>query len=153
MQMAAWQLMACETIVKTVNEFELATHALRQVGRSIRVDKARSGLRCGEEVWSTVNDSPIQIAWEWTEIQPDVVALFDPMNILCNVALIDGKGHALARSRRMLHLNNVVHRLDWRPHQQPTNFAPPSLAIGYDGRLAGEVDERFKSHAWKACVG
>lgn len=114
MQLAAWQLMACETVVKTVNEFQLVTPGLRQVGSSVRVDNARSGLRSGQEVWATTNGEPIQIAWEWTEIQPDVVALFDPMNILCNVALIDRDGHALARSRRMLHLNNVVHQLDWR---------------------------------------
>jgi hypothetical protein len=42
------------------------------------------------------------------------VALFDPMNILCNVELVDGEGHELARSRRMLHLNNVIHQLGWR---------------------------------------
>jgi hypothetical protein len=115
MQMAAWQLMACDTVVKTVNEFEKVTHDLRQIGSSVRVHDARSGLRCGQEVWAALADGEaIQIAWEWTEIQPDVVALFDPMNILCNVALIDGHGHELARSRRMLHLNNVVHQLDWR---------------------------------------
>jgi len=114
MQMAAWQLMACETVIKTVNEFELATHELRQIGSVCRVDSTRDGLRCGQEVWSTHDDEPIHIAWEWTEIQPDVVALFDPMNILCNVALIDGCGRALGCSRRMLHLNNVVHQLDWR---------------------------------------
>ena len=115
MQMAAWQLMACETVIKTVNEFELVTHELRQVGSSVKVDDARSGLCSGQEVWATHDEEPIQIAWEWTEIQPDVVALFDPMNILCNVALVDGHGHALARSRRMLHLNNVVYQLNWRP--------------------------------------
>lgn len=114
MQMAAWQLMACETVVKTVNEFQIATHELRQVGSTVRSDGARRGLRCGQIVWSTSDAQPIRIAWEWTEIQPDVVALFDPMNILCNVALIDGAGLTLARSRRMLHLNNVVHQLDWR---------------------------------------
>jgi len=115
MQMTAWQLMACETVVKTVNEFEKVTPDLRQVGSSLRVDDARSGLRSGQEVWATeANGEPIQIAWEWTEIQPDVVALFDPMNILCNVALIDGEGHTLARSKRMLHLNNIVHQLRWR---------------------------------------
>jgi len=115
MQMAAWQLMACETVVKTVNEFEKVTHDLRQIGSSVRVHDARSGLRSGQEVWAALADGEaIQIAWEWTEIQRDVVALFDPMNILCNVALIDGQGHELARSRRMLHLNNVVHQLDWR---------------------------------------
>lgn len=114
MQMAAWQLMACETVVKTVNEFELATHELKHVGSTVRVSDARSGLRCGQEVWATDAAMPIRIAWEWTEIQPDVLALFDPMNILCNVALIDGTGHALGRSRRMLHLNNVIHQLDWR---------------------------------------
>ncbi|RTL35789.1 MAG: hypothetical protein EKK53_23950 [Burkholderiales bacterium] len=123
MQMAAWQLMACETVVKTVNEFEMATHELRQVGSSVRVHDARSGLRSGQEVWATLDDStPIQIAWEWTEIQPEVVALFDPMNILCNVALVDGDGHALARSRRMLHLNNVIHQLGWR---DALRFRPP----------------------------
>ena len=115
MQMTAWQLMACETVVKTVNEFEKVAPDLRQVGSSLRVDDARSGLRSGQEVWATEADGePIQIAWEWTEIQPDVVALFDPMNILCNVALIDGEGHTLVRSKRMLHLNNVVHQLSWR---------------------------------------
>lgn len=115
MQTAAWQLFACETVVKTVNEFEKASHGLRQVGRSVRVDDARQGLRSGQEVWATSHGPyPIQIAWEWTEIQPDVVALFDPMNILCNVALVDRDGHALGRSKRMLHLNNVVHRLCWQ---------------------------------------
>ena len=93
----------------------MATHQLRQVGSSVRVHDARSGLRSGQEVWATMDESrPIHIAWEWTEIQPEVVALFDPMNILCNVALIDGEGQTLARSRRMLHLNNVIHQLGWR---------------------------------------
>ena len=115
MQMTAWQLMACETVVKTVNEFEKVTSDLRQVGSSVLVHDARSGLRSGQEVWAALADGEaIQIAWEWTEVQRDVVALFDPMNILCNVALIDGEGHELARSRRMLHLNNVIHQLDWR---------------------------------------
>lgn len=114
MQMAAWQLLACETIVKTVNEFESAAPELRQVGSACRVDGARDGLRCGQEVWATQEDQPIHIAWEWTEIQPGVVALFDPMNILCNVALVDPSGHTLGCSRRMLHLNNVIHQLDWR---------------------------------------
>ncbi len=114
MRMAAWQLTACEMVVKTVNEFELLTHDLRPVGSSVRVNDGRAGLRSGQQVWATVEAEPIQIAWEWTEIQPDVLALFDPMNIHCNVALVDGQGQALARSRRMLHLNNVVHQLDWR---------------------------------------
>ena len=115
MQMAAWQLMACETVVKTVNEFELVTQALRQIGRSVQVHDARSGLRSGQDVWAVeCEGEPIQIAWEWTEIRPQVVALFDPMSILSNVSLIDGKGHALARSKRMLHLNNVIHRLGWQ---------------------------------------
>lgn len=114
MQMAAWQVMACETVVKTVNEFELATHALRPVGSTVRVADARVGLRAGQVVWATMHGEPIKIAWEWAEIQPDVVALFDPMNILCNVDLVDPDGHALIRSRRMMHLNHVVHQLDWR---------------------------------------
>lgn len=115
MQAAAWHLFACETVVKTVIEFEKTASDLRQVGRSIRIDDARQGLRSGQEVWATrTGAASIQIAWEWTEIQPDVVALFDPMSILCNVALIDHDGCTLGRSRRMLHLNGVVHRLGWQ---------------------------------------
>lgn len=115
MQAAAWHLFASETVVKTVIEFEKAAAGLRQVGRSIRVDDARQGLRSGQEVWATpAGSAAIQIAWEWTEIQRDVVALYDPMNILCNVALIDSNGHTLGRSKRMLHLNGAVHRLAWQ---------------------------------------
>lgn len=116
MQMAAWQLMACETVIKTVNEFEIATPRLRQIGSTVRIDDSRAGLRSGQEVWSSTEDAdaPIHIAWEWTEIQPDIVALFDPMNIVCNVSLVDRQGRALERSRRMLHLNNAIHQLDWR---------------------------------------
>lgn len=115
MQINAWQLMTSDPIVKTVNEFEKATHELRQVGSHVRAPDARSGLRSGQEVWAALADGEaIQIAWEWTELKPDVVALFDPMSILCNVALVDGRGRELGRSKRMLHLNNTVHRLDWR---------------------------------------
>lgn len=114
MQTTAWPPMTCEWVVKTVNEFDLAVRELRRVGHCVHLQPSRDGLRCGQDVWSTADRQPIRIAWAWTEIQPDVVALFDPMNIQCNVALIDGEGHALAGSRRMLHLNNVVHRLDWR---------------------------------------
>ena len=61
--MAAWQLMACETVVKTVNEFEKVTHDLRQIGSSVRVHDARSGLRSGQEVWAALADGEaIQIA-------------------------------------------------------------------------------------------
>lgn len=127
MQRAAWQLMACEPVVKTVNEIDLVTHELRQIGSNVRVDDAHSGLRCGQEVWATeTNGEPIQIAWEWTEILPDVVALFDPMNILCNVSLVDAQGHTLARSKRMLHLNNIVHHLAWRERLNRCKQALPA---------------------------
>ncbi len=113
MQTTAWRVFACETLVKTVNEFEKAARDLHQIGCSMHVDPGRQGLRSGQTVWAG-GVGPVQIAWEWTELQPEVVALFDPMSILCNVALVDREGRTLGRSRRMLHLNQVVHRLPWR---------------------------------------
>ena len=38
------------------------------------------------------------------------------------------------------------------PACTPVKFASNRLVV-YHSALAGEVDERFKSHAWKACVG
>jgi hypothetical protein len=93
---------------------------------------ALSGLRRGRQVWATPDAEPVQIAWEWTEIQPDVVALFDPMKILSNVALVDGRGHALVASRRMLHLNNVIHRLDWRSALHATSQRPTETPSCYE---------------------
>jgi hypothetical protein len=120
MQIAAWQLMACETVVKTLNEFEIVAHDMRQIGSTVRIDDSRGGLCSGEVVWTAESAPvPISIAWEWTEIRPDIVALFDPMNILSNVALVDDDGMTLGRSKRMLHLNNLVHRLAWRESLGP----------------------------------
>ena len=52
---------------------------------------------------------------------------------------------------------------DTRHPRVQCHGAPPSChgvgaamghqLMGYNGKIPGEVDERFKSHAWKACVG
>jgi len=128
MQTTAWRVFACETLVKTVNEFEKATHDLRQIGCSVQVHLDRQGLRSGQTVWAG-GVGPVQIAWEWTELQPDVVALFDPMSILCNVSLVDADGHLLARARRMLHLNQVVHRLPWREALPPRRSTKRGILV------------------------
>lgn len=114
MQKTAWPLMACKPVVKTVNAFQRATQRLRPIGSYVRVDDARDGLRSGEAVWATQGPEQIHIAWAWIEVRPDVLALNDPMNIVCNVDLVEADGQLLAASRRILHLNDTVYRLDWR---------------------------------------
>ena len=43
---------------------------------------------------------------------------------------------------------------DFDPFRIPSpQGAGTNARVCYNPRLAGEMDERFKSHAWKACLG
>jgi hypothetical protein len=70
---------------------------------------------CGQELWATAAFSAgLQVAWEWAEIGPGLLALRDPMDIMSNVVLVDARGRPVPDSLRAVHLNNLVYQLDWR---------------------------------------
>ena len=72
-------------------------------------------LRQGETRWAARLDGQwAGLDWEWGEVRPGVVALADPMHLRSNIEWVDASGVPLDGSRGLLHLNELVYRLDWQ---------------------------------------
>lgn len=65
---------------------------------------------------------------------------------------VAGGGHpiALARARRMMLCSSGAGRQHVYSVRGRGLAEPPSVL---QSPASGEMDERFKSHAWKACIG
>jgi hypothetical protein len=56
----------------------------------------------------------VGIAWDWAEVRASVVAVADPMQVLSNMILVDDVGAVMTRSKAVLHLNSVIHFVEWQ---------------------------------------
>jgi hypothetical protein len=83
---------------------------------NIQVIDARApiGTRQGQVTWVSAKQPDIGLAWDWVEVVPGVVALEDPLQIVCNVEVTDAASRKLDADGRRLMLNRVVHRLPWQ---------------------------------------
>lgn len=109
-------------VVRTVNDLPSVARELREVDGCVRLQDTVTGMCSGHARWATsLRTAAIEVAWSWAEVQPGLIALQDPMSILSNVLILDAQGHALERSQRMLHLNNLVYQLDWRRAARRSN--------------------------------
>lgn len=80
------------------------------------VDHARSRKNGwqGETIWAgSTASGQVGLAWRWLEVQPGVIALTDPTNIVSNLMVVGDDGDVL-ESRRVLMLNTLVHSLHWQ---------------------------------------
>ena len=79
---------------------------------TVIADADEAGVSCGTTLWGAENATgqPIQLAWDWREARPGVVAISNPMSIDSNVRLIDAldrpldlmQRHCPAEQRRLL---------------------------------------------------
>lgn len=98
----------------TLLEWQRISKALRELELSFDVDEA-SGTQHGDALWGTPSRGAlVALGWRWREVQANVVAMENPMNISSNVVLLDELGQELSPSGRILHLNNAVYRLGWQ---------------------------------------
>lgn len=71
--------------------------------------------RQGQVLWGTdTPDGPLGMAWDWIEFREDVIVMLDPMTVLSNAVLVDEEGETIDPSYRVVHLNTVVHELNWQ---------------------------------------
>ena len=115
MAIPAWQVISWSPVVTTVEAFEREVAKLRHLGTTVHEAESGGGQRQGQVLWGVDEPShEIGIAWDWAEVRADVVALVDPMKVLSNVTLVDDDGVCLDDSRRIVHLNNAIHGLQWQ---------------------------------------
>jgi len=117
MTIPAWHVATWKPVVASMHHFDRTIGKLRHLGTSLQTSDGESGLRCGQVIWGTDDGSGrIGLAWDWAEVRAEVVALVDPMNVVSNLALVDDDGRPLSEQQRILHLNCLIHELDWQPH-------------------------------------
>lgn len=111
MNIPAWQIFGWPVVDVSIERWaELSDFEL--VGHSSRCDA--DGRRLGETLWTTdMAGKEIGLAWEWCEVQPNVIVMSDPMSVMSNVALTstDRKTNEF---ERVLHLNNAIYQLPWQ---------------------------------------
>lgn len=117
MTIPAWHVATWKPVVASMRHFERTVGKLRHLGTSLQSAGDGGGPRCGQVIWGTEDLSGrIGLAWDWAEVRSETVALVDPMKIVSNLALVDDEGRPLSESQRILHLNCLIHELDWQPH-------------------------------------
>ena len=122
----SWAMLECY-LPPDPNERPLFKHASTQ----IRDDGTRSGMRAGETVWVAQNDEWIAgMAWEWVEARTGVLMLSDPNSIVTNLALVDQDRRLVSDLKKIIALNELVHRLDWQAQVRSLLAAGPTALNG-----------------------
>jgi hypothetical protein len=95
-------------------EWQRIASQLRALHSWLNYEK-NSGIRYGESLWGAPSKgSLVAIAWRWREVQKNIVAIENPMEIDSNVVLIDDLGNELMKNNRIMYLNNAVYALRWQ---------------------------------------
>ena len=115
MTIPAWHVITWPKVLATVNELEGAVARMRHVSTSVHADPLSSDRLCGQVLWGgDIGGTQIGIAWDWTLLSSEVVAMADPMKVLTNLVLMECNGELLDDMGSILRLNSAIHELGWQ---------------------------------------
>lgn len=115
MLVPVWTVASWKTVVASSRAFSRHAMHLTHLGTCVQPRTGSGGRRCGQVLWGTrTPEGMVGLAWDWAEVRDSVITLSDPMTIMSNVKLVDADGESLSESERILHMNNVVHELNWQ---------------------------------------
>ena len=116
MPIPVWSVKSWEPVRTTVRELLRATPRMRPLGLAFEdTNRWERGRRRGQVLWGTrMAGRQVGVAWDWTEVRASVVAVADPMQVLSNMLLVDDVGAVMERSTVVLHLNAVIHHVEWQ---------------------------------------
>ena len=115
MFMPAWKLITLPRARIGLPQWTTLTRSFRNLDTTVQIAEDASGLRYGQVMWASYsNDNLTGIAWDWREVQKNVVAMFDPMAVQSNVELLDDLDAPLTESQQLLYLNRAIHSLPWQ---------------------------------------
>ena len=102
-----------------VTQWAEESHGLSVLDTTVHVDTDGSRMRHGQVVWGIGGAGSgcshvAGIAWDWQEVQEDVVAISDPMAVQSNLELVDQDDQSLGQTQQLLCLNRVIHSLPWQ---------------------------------------
>lgn len=133
MPVPVWSLRSWEPVRTSVRELMRAAPRMRPLGVSFLANGAEARARQGQVLWGTrMAGRQVGIAWDWAEVRGNVVALADPMQVLSNMVIVDDVGAVMEKSNALLHLNTVIHHVEWQSHLCELTFTqtgPPSQLL------------------------
>lgn len=113
--MPSWKVIALRPARTTVLAWSAAARHLRNLDTTVHIDSDAGGLRYGQVMWGTnVAGDVAGLAWDWREVQPDVVAMCDPMSVQTNLELLNRSEEPMTHDQQLLYLNRTIHSLPWR---------------------------------------
>jgi hypothetical protein len=72
------------------------------------------GRRVGLVAWADTDREPLlYIAWEWVQVNGEVVGMRDANALATNVTLVDTGRHQVGMTRRQIEFAAAAHSLDW----------------------------------------
>lgn len=87
--------------------------SLSPMANSIEADDRR-GVH-GRVVWATAeDDARVGVAWDWSEIQPGVLVITNPLEVQSNLEVESEEGQLFPYLAYVRALNTLVHALPWQ---------------------------------------
>jgi hypothetical protein len=115
MTIPAWSVITWPKVLATVNELEGAIARMQHLSTSVHADPLSSDRLCGQVLWGgDIGGTPVGIAWDWTMLSSEVVAMADPMKVLTNLVLMECDGELLDDMSSIVRLNTAIHELGWQ---------------------------------------
>lgn len=116
MNIPAWQVTSWAPVDASLKDWRTAVRQLRHLGTSTLNDPGDQGLSSGQIVWGVekVGGLMFGMAWDWREIDHDVIVMQDPMTIITNVFLVDEAGERVSPSKQVVYLNTAIYMLPWQ---------------------------------------
>ncbi len=141
MTVAAWVVVSWSPVYATTAQVMGAIGSMRPTDKYHGCPMAGEPETSGQALWvGYIEEQPFGISWDWAETQPEVIVLADPMTIVTNLILTNHDGIPLGPSDTILHLNCVVHALEWQSHVLASNRLPyPQEASAARERFAPQV--------------
>jgi len=117
MFMPAWKLFTLPRVLVGLPQWPAVAHTFRNLDTTVHIGNDGSHLHHGQVMWGTNSDDNVAgIAWDWRELQENVVAMCDPMAVQSNIELLDECDKPMTEAQQLLYLNRVIHSLTWQDH-------------------------------------
>jgi hypothetical protein len=123
MSVQGWQVITWPQVQMRSKDLIRLIPRFKYLGTSLQLGQKPTDHCVGSTVWGCdVLGKRIGLTWEWIEVKPKVVALGDPMILLCNVDLSSDGDEPAAPNERLLALHRVIYALPWQKRVVETRW-------------------------------